>query len=384
MITEDSIRETLEHGASQAPDPDRVLAGLPARIRTARRRRMATASAGTVAALVTLSAVVNATGLSPLDQDRNVATGGPGAGNAYGPTWLPSGMYEVVRTVSFTSGPQRYERIWSFGPMTKVGRLRPLISLTVAEDGESPLDPLPSPDGRNAAPRTPRHIPGIDKVEPSGGPDVHASDGTSPPPGTDTGTGTEQVTINGHPAVRERSSNICAIAWRPTPTQLLTVVSQDMGNDCTVASRFAQSVAKGSSAPVNDAIKVNRMPEGYRVWSTGALRTNSSGCVARLSIRPADPTADPQLPLPADQIEYGHGPLPEGGEPLTVGGRPARYYERLELDETLFQVVAIDLGDGRRLLVNKYAREPVPRTVLVEFAGQISVGEPPNCNWLRD
>jgi hypothetical protein len=375
MITEDSIREALEYGASQAPDPGGVLNDLPVKVRAARRRRAAATAAGTAAVLVAVSAVAATTGLPALGRGEGVATGVSGGGSVYWPSWLPSGFYEMSRSVAPGARGERYERVWSFATSSRTGGPMPYIALSVVEDGQSPLDPLPSPEAQSEVSGIPGHIPALDGVEPDRRYESRNGVGASPSPGS------EQVTVKGRAAVREYFGYLCAISWRPTPKQLLTVTAHDTGDNCTVASRFANSLVQGPAAPLTDSITVDRLPSGYAARSRGDVRTTFSGCVAYLNIGPAGSAVDPPAPSPADQIEYGHTPLPAGGTPLTVGGRTARYYERLKLDDVLFQVVAVDLGNGRHLFVKKNGLKPVPKATLAEFAGQISVGAPPTCNW---
>jgi hypothetical protein len=112
MITDDAVRDALEHLAQHAPGPDRVLLRLAAHDRTRRQRRALTLVGGAVAAGVAVGAPLvllgkhhsPAPGGSPSPFADPSADPSPSIVNdritmRYRPTWLPDGMVETSRGV---------------------------------------------------------------------------------------------------------------------------------------------------------------------------------------------------------------------------------------------------------------------------------------------
>lgn len=113
MVTEQTIRAALERMADQAPDPERIRAGLANRSRRYHQRR-ALLIAGGAAAAVGAVGVPTVMALRPRDQ---ATIGGAGAGPvtlSYRPDWLPEGLVEWHRQVSVRDGRTiREVRSWS-------------------------------------------------------------------------------------------------------------------------------------------------------------------------------------------------------------------------------------------------------------------------------
>ncbi len=121
MNIDELVRDAFEEVAAAAPDPEAVLAGLPARRRARRRRRLGVTAAAAVAALAVTV---------PYTIVHSVAPGAPALAGAppaappqsapAGPAlhwdlgWLPPGAVEITRQTG--PGPATKEvRIWGLG-----------------------------------------------------------------------------------------------------------------------------------------------------------------------------------------------------------------------------------------------------------------------------
>ncbi|WP_147312284.1 hypothetical protein [Thermomonospora umbrina] len=306
------------------------------------------------------------------DDERpdRVASGVPVKG-MIGPSWLPPGFHEVRREHSSARGDVLRFRIWSTGSTSRDPEPRTYISMT-ANDYKS----LPKGLGTPIAPDKP----------------------SKPGPGIWIGS----ADINGSKAMVLRRPDRCTVSWVAPDLRHRHVNAVRTKDRCGIALRVARSLTGDPSATVTDTIRVAGKPDDrFRIHRTE--EKTGSGCVASvdfnaensllLYIGPSRPVDEgghgsvvrPRVEHPADRIEYEPGGLPQGGAPLRVGGRPARYYEsfrEIRSQRVLVgQKVVIDLG-GRRLIVTKrhWAR-PEAKQPLIQFAGKVGVGSPPTCSW---
>ena len=168
MNEDDEIFAALERIAFQAPQPDRVVAGLSARLRAHRQRRallaLGGATVGAAAVGVPVFFVLRPDGGTPTPVAVPLSAQpepSPRAGNTWAPllmrpTWLPDGVSEISR-LARTGGRPRQSRLWadqtyrdlmlaSTGDMDE--RARKLAATRfVVVDVTRPVDPGPTRTG---------------------------------------------------------------------------------------------------------------------------------------------------------------------------------------------------------------------------------------------
>jgi hypothetical protein len=267
---------------------------------------------------------------------------------SFKPLWTPDGMEEVFRSVSSGDGELSTIRQWiqithMTGPLGGAKTSGPMLTLRT--------DSKPPPDW------------------PSHG----------------------QANINGHPAMLGGDELDCQLAWTAAPGQyvevddyrLIEMHGSQLVNACGVALRFARSLEP-------ETVRFNggflRIPHtGGKVFTD--LTRKAAGCEAFMAV-----------PAAGAGATLGPDPLPPGGQPIRINGRPARLYAETEWEEdqgslqpgkpapqpTLTRVtsysVGIDFGPGRRLSVQRTERHETASRV-EQLAASIQVGAVAACGF---
>jgi hypothetical protein len=342
VITDDSIRDALEHLAQHAPDPDRVLLGLAGRDRARRQRRALTIAGGAVAAGVAVG------GPLVLLRDRHPAgpagVAGPSARPSpssspsivndripmrYRPTWLPDGMREISRIAgpfSPDSDPRQQIRTW------RVGTGGQSVQLQVG---------------------------GADSVDTAG---------------------LRHTTVRGAAGwVDQRSGRpSVGVIWQPQPGVWLQVVVEGVApGSTTVPLRVANSVTPDGSSMLEVPVAFGWLPDGI---TRAAQRTVASTAHGWESLVAADDGKGPvgapvgvsaTLGTAADVLVLNQKP----GSTQSPGSTTARGVAATFVSPHILMVA---LPDGLGLRVAGEASQ----ADLVRVADALRIGPVPDLSWL--
>jgi hypothetical protein len=135
MNVDDQLRDVYAGLASQAPNADRVRAGIAGRVKAQRQRRLLLGVGGTAAAVaaVGVPALLLREELPPVDASLRPIRG-RGYPMPFTPSWIPEGFMLTERRITIgVPGPQR--RVWQSDPSMMFPELRVDLLLT---DGTIP------------------------------------------------------------------------------------------------------------------------------------------------------------------------------------------------------------------------------------------------------
>jgi hypothetical protein len=341
MITDDEIRDALEHLAQHAPGPDRVLRQFAVRERARRQRRALTLVGGAVAASVAVGAP-----LVLLRERHNAAPGGspspypdPSADPSpspsivndrlpmrYRPTWLPDGMEEISRTVGSPDpdDTSAQTRAWHNAASKQ--------NVSLQLGGPSSVD-----------------LTGLRRVAVQGG------------------SGWVQD-MAGRPSV--------AVIWQAAPGLFLQVFVDGIPPRSTALPvQIANSVTADGASVLELPVAFGWLPDGYRITER-SVDAASNGWQARIA-------ADDGKPIPQRSgVSVGMGAkddmLPNGPKPgmtapptdVTVRGVTGTFITP--------NILGVPLPDGRWLRV---AGQP-SQADLVRVADALRIGPVPDLSWL--
>ncbi len=337
MITDDEIRDALEHLARHAPGPDRVLRQFAVRERARRQRRALTLVGGTVAASVAVGAP-----LVVLRERHSAAPGGspspypdpspsPSIVNdrlpmRYRPTWLPDGMVETSRTVGspVADDASAQSRSWHNAASGQ--------TVTLGVTGPNSVDAT-----------------GLRRVA------VHGVSGWV-------------QDMAGRPSV--------AVIWQVAPDLFLQVFVDGIPPRSTALPvQIANSVTTDGASVLELPVAFGWLPDGYRITER-SVDAASDGWQARIA-------ADDGKPIPQRSgVSVGMGAkddmLPNGPKPgmtapptdVTVRGVTGTFITPT--------ILGVPLPDGRWLRV---AGQP-SQADLVRVADALRIGPVPDLSWL--
>lgn len=348
---EDLLRAAQQRVADRAPDPDRIRAGLPARARRKARRRTGTlVVAVAVAGALTVPALVlrrdNSVSVQPAAP--NPQTSSAPAGSVplrYRPTWLPAGLGERSRIASLVSLGDGHldgvNRTWTSGPLSaSLETKHPSLSLGF----------------RNAK--------------------------TADEPRANQGTA---VDINGktgyyHGAGGDTKSYV---EWRIDADLVASVFQSGLGLTQQQLVRIAESVQPDPAA-LAVPMRLNWLPDDLKAQFVEATGNDPAGWRFRVSGEKQREFTGKDV-TDANRsvsVEYGTAlsiGVPDGGEAITVAGRPGRYVERAVEGSMVVPYVVVDMGQGRFITV---IANGVSRADMIKVAANVEVTGEPDLAWL--
>ena len=340
MNIDDLIRETVRRQEELAVDPDRVRAALPAR--AARRRRARTrAMLATVAAAVTVAVAVPVIALRDNDPAVSATSRQVTIPLRYRPTWLPDGMVEKFRGVSYLA-PGTY-RMWESTAPPSAERSNPNVLLSASPSAPDDVDREPNID------------------------------------------------INGTPGYYGGGS----VIWRVDGDTKLVVAQSGLTEEDML--RIARSVEPDPTR-MRLPLHFGWLPDGSAEWMH-----KSSGDPS-LKVMGDSPTEWGATVLVYDSQRYLEATVgttrytPAGdtshGQTVIINGRTAQLAQP---DETMdpvgqgFQtnwVLTMDLGEGRRLIMhggtakNMPEASPLSRDDMIRIAEHVQFDPSPDIGWI--
>jgi hypothetical protein len=310
---EELVRQAQHRQAERALPVERILAGMPARARRRVRQRRYRTAVAAAAGLIVLAG-----GTVPLVARRGGSTGGTRSGSTvaadavplrYRPAWLPPGLGERRRasTLGPGTGPRTatVERTWT----------------------------------RQAAPRS-RLTLSIRPVR----------DNTVP-----TRPGGEATDIRGRTGYLhdDPASSRSYVEWMVDVSHVATVEQMGLGLSDADLVRVAESV-RPDPAVLDPAVRIEWLPDDMTLDS---VEIGGDGPDSWMLSRVANDRAKTGRSLVVSLTT--HVEL-DGGTPLTVGGRPARWWNGADqppsdkpgaVTAPTRNVLIVDRGDGRWLTV---------------------------------
>jgi len=205
-----------------------------------------------------------------------------------------------------------------------------------------------------------------------------------------TGTsGGTPVDINGRPGTLLWDDGKSFVDWQADSDTIVSVAQ--WGNRISEANllRIARSV-RADPGMVNPPLRTGPVPQGYTPSSLEISGRSPASWHASLYVSKAaepDPTVpDPavkQKGSPTKMISVALGTetlAPQGGQPTTVGGRPARYVVDMVANGQLeLPFLVVDYGGGLLLTVSSF---DVGYEGLVQVAEGVTVDPAPDLAWL--
>lgn len=334
MITDQSIRAALERMADQAPDPERIRAGLARRTRVHRQRR-ALLLAGGAAAAVGVVGVPTVLTLRPRLHGHTLSGAGP-VTLRYRPAWLPDHFVESDRSVTVRDGQSVYEsRLW-----------RPSEDVRGDQDRYSPAASISlslSPEGVELSSRTAPVT-------------VHGVEG---------GLFREGATLDGRPIHR--------VSWPAAADTFLSVHVMGIDDTDEVALRVAESVEPDGEALVEPGVEPGWIPDLVDPDPYSLVVSDSGyGVETRLSM---GGECSPALSFHLGGIWAGPPVTPDQRRTETVRGTSVLLY----LAEHSWSVHLV-LDDGRNLVID--AGQGVSDDDLLRVWAQLRIHPAPDLRWM--
>ena len=340
MNIDDLIRETVRSQEELAVDPDRIRAGLPARAarrQRARTRAMLAAVAAGVAVAVAVPVVIlgdSGTVVTATVPQATIPLG-------YRITWLPDGMGEEIRDISFLAPGTG--RGWESTAPDSVDHSNPGVHLFVTPTAPDDVDRTPNVD------------------------------------------------INGVPGYYGGGS----VIWEVGDTGFLVVAPESFFTQ-EEALRIARSV-EPDPTPMRLPLQFGWLPDGSAEWT----RKSEEPGVRVVGDSPTRWEAtvlvyDSQRYVQASLTTNEYMPLlPEpNGEEVIINGRTAQLSQSaeargpVERDYQASWLLTMDLGDGRHLTVqsgtakNSPATPPLSRDDMIRIVEQIQLDPNPDVGWI--
>ncbi|MBB2940841.1 hypothetical protein FB565_000545 [Actinoplanes lutulentus] len=329
MSLEDDLRIALhEHAAEPAPHRD-LWEGVTSGVRRDRRRRAVLA---TGAAVVAITAVATVPAILAARDDRSApimpATPAPSASSVPAidwvwpipagqlfprePGWVPGGLGEPTAMVMGANRVLHYEQDESILE-AEVGPIEP------SWESEGEEDHTADVGGRPATVRT-----------------ASLYDGSKP------------------------GEQFVGVRWRAGAGEWMQVLSWGDRDEDEIL-RFARELKQGSGPGVPDDLAFALVPSGFSVQH----QSEGSLCVAAPEV-----IASERQPagLCVYVVDEAYQPVAEAGpEHVTIGGRPATYYEDPPR-------IDVDLGGGKTLNITWDAEAiPLTRAEAIRFAEGVTV-----------
>jgi hypothetical protein len=364
--------------------PERILAGLPARARRVRRRRVGTAGALVAAVAAVVAAVAVPTVV--LRPSGGNGIGGSGAGAAappatpvlpspeatgpggdvppeklppvvvtdpeiastappelaamplrYRPTWLPSGIAERSRlgwpgTEDDPAGRPSAERTWTASP--------------VGESGEAKGSRLSVSFRWAIGPEDPQQYDGM------------------------------KVTVNGKTGYYHDAGEKSYLEWRIDGQRVASVSQHGLGLSRSDMVRVAGST-RPDTARLASPVQFDALPRDTEPTFLEITGNSSRSWRARVEVGTPAPGGGTSVL----SVEFGASTsATDGGERLTVGGRPARLVTRELPGGSQLRYLVVELSSTRLLTV---ISEYLNRDQLVKVAEGTRTSEP-DLSWLGD
>lgn len=369
-MTDDLLRQALQRQADRAPDPDRVRAALPSRAARRTRRRYGSMAGGLVAAAALAAFAVPvlalddapaprgagpAAAMSPSASARDAAPTAPAAvGLRYRPTWLPAGLTERSRTVPL--GPD-------FGYDGPVRIWKRANAGAGFDTGGSRLE--------------------FGAVDTENGADQFGDHG-------------QAVDINGKPGRLSSASGDgkSSLHWIIDPETVIFIHNVEAGLSDADLLRVARSV-QPDPGQVAVPVRFGWLPTGMAPKLAQFAGDSADRWQLELTAYGRKPGA---APTPTSKEEKTEDPdrgiyvrlgrttdAPDGGESITVAGRPARIVVReIEGPKPVpgqHAYVVVELASGLKLTVFSVLPD-VSRDDLIATAAAIEIGPAPDLSWL--
>ncbi|GIJ63423.1 hypothetical protein [Virgisporangium aurantiacum] len=369
-MTDNLLREALQRQADRAPDPDRVRAALPRRAARRTRRRYGSLAGGLVAAaalaafavpVLALDDAPAPRGAGPAAEMSSSASAGPAApaavGLRYRPTWLPAGLTERSRSVPLGpdfgyDGPVRFWKRSDAGAGFDMGGSRLEFGAVDAENGADQF-----------------------------------------------GDYGQAVDINGRPGRLSPApgDGKSSLHWLIDPQTVIFIHNVEAGVSDADLLRIARSV-QPDPGQVAVPMRFGWLPTGMAPKLAQFAGDSADRWQLELTAYGKIPGASPPPTSEKDVKEGGQDPdrgiyarlgrstdAPDGGESITVAGRPARIVIRdIEGPKPMpFQhvYVVVELASGLKLTVSSVLPD-VSRDDLLATAAAIEVGPGPDLGWL--
>jgi hypothetical protein len=348
-LTDDQIRAALQHVASRAPDPARVLSHLADRRRRHRQRRALLMAGGAVGAAAAIVAPVvllsRGRPSTPADDDGwvlpdvrtlpNLPSPAPepaaGPGNTsvplrYRPTYLPDDYVEVFRIVS-VAGATYQAREWH--QMQTDPTLTPgAVTLILAPDAD-----LPSSD---------RAL---------------------------------EITVNGALGLlAPEDAEVAQVVWSIGGGLSLAVEARHMDDGLIVVQDVARSVEPDNVAGLEIPLAFGYLPPNLPVGQQATIQPDGDGWVLRVALmRDRDMVGAALL---GAHVSYGPGPSAVATQ---LRGRPGL----VELDGHGNGTAFVSLESGLNLFVRvPNGVYPVTADDLVRVTNEMTIGSPPYVGWI--
>ena len=373
-MTDDLLRQALQRQADRAPDPDRVRAALPRRAARRTRRRYGSMAGGLVAAAALAAFAVPVLALDDAPAPRGA---GPGAspsasadptapaapvapaavGLRYRPTWLPAGLTERSRSVPLGPG---------FGYDGPVRIWKRANAGAGFDTGGSRLE--------------------FGAVDTENGADQFGDDG-------------QAVDINGKPGRLSPApgDGKSSLHWMIDPQTVIFIHNVEAGVSEADLLRIARSV-QPDPGQVAVPVRFGWLPTGMAPKLAQFAGDSADRWQLELTAYGKNPTASPPPTSEKGGKEGGQDPnrgiyarlgrttdAPDGGESITVAGRPARLVVRpIEGPKPMpmeHAYVVVELGSGLKLTVFSVFPD-VSRDDLIATAAAVEVGPTPDLSWL--
>jgi hypothetical protein len=367
--TEDLLRQAMQRQAERAPDPDRVRAALPQRAARRTRRRYGSVAGGLVAAAALTAFAVPVLAFDDAPTGGGAGPGAPASPSAsadagvppapaavdlrYRPTWLPAGLTERSRTVPIGPG-NGYDgpvRIWKRANAAAgfdMGGSRLEFGVVAARNGTDPFD-----DGGEVV-------------------DVNGRQGR----------------LSGTVAGDGKSS----VHWLIDPQTVIFIHNVEAGVSDTDLLKIARSV-QADTGQVPVPMRFGWLPTGMAPLTAQISGNSAARWQLEISAHGKQAAApvngvDKKM-TSADRGLYAKlgatTDAPEGGESITVGGRPARIIVR-PIEQPMptrmeHAWVVVELASGLKLTVFTVIPD-VSREDLLAAAAAVQVGAVPDLGWL--
>jgi hypothetical protein len=360
---EDLVRDAQERIADRAVHPDRIRAGLPRRAaRRARHRRYGVAGLAIVAVAVVAAvaapllvlghggkartAPYQAGARASTSDTQTQSTGLAPVPMSYRPTWLPTGLTERIRWVPLS--PATAE--------SAAGVMRTWSAQHVGTNGYGAEHQLMLTVRHNSVARQPGSNQGV------------------------------PVDINGKPgyyhgtAGEEKSY----VEWRADPATILSVSQLRLGLSEADMLTVAKSV-QPDTAQLRVPLDLGWLPNGLHADYAEVSGDSPTNWLVYEAAEAAAQTSGKESKEAPQSVSVFLSPTttaPNGGQPLTVGGHPARVVDRTDIPNMRYLVV--NLGSGKLLTVVAEwpSAQPLTTADMVKVAEHATPVTPADTAWI--